>query len=289
MGRVTVNPAIAFKGHVGTPNPPTDFNSIEAAVRGHLSRPPASINDFDTLVALANWQLLDEDATFLNGTPILRGQQPTSYGHFQGFPKVSISVVNFQQTFAANGDLQIGFQININFFVGYPITFSFNFQVGPGLEGLTAHNFTIQPGQTSVFCSFIRTGVASGTNWAITYTGSDQTVYNEIALTPGWSGTATLPSNNFTAWSVLEQGGLFCDNSGWTFGLGTPITHWALNLTVGQTIWLNSQGTTAAANGVYNWGSACDPNFNTSGTIYEVVNGVITQTLACTYPPCGGF
>ncbi|PSL06535.1 hypothetical protein [Cecembia rubra] len=288
MGRVTVNPAIAFKGHVGTPNPPTDFNSIEAAVRGHMSNPPSSINDFDTLVALANWQLLDEQAAQQNGTPILRGQQPTSYGHFQGFPKVSISVVNFQETFAANGDLQIGFQINTNFFVGYPITFSFNFQVGPGIGGLTAHNFTIQAGQTSVFCSFIRTGVAQGTNWSISYTGSDQTVYNEIALTTGWSGTATLPPNNFTAWSVISHGGLFCDNSGWTFG-PSPVTHWALNLTVGSTVWLNSAGTVPAPNGYYNFGSPCDPNFTSSGIIYEVVNGVITQTLSCNYPPCEGL
>jgi hypothetical protein len=289
MARVTETPSIDFKGHQGAPTSPVDYNSIEAAVKGQMSSPPSSINDFDSLVALSNWQMLDENATSVNGTPILRGQQPTSYGHFQGFPKVAISVSNYQEQFFANGDLQIGFQININYFVGYPITFSFNFQVGGGAGGLTNHNFTIPAGQTSVFCSFLRTGVSSGTSWSISYTNIDQTVYNEIAISQGWSGVATLPPTNFTTYSVLSQFGFFCDNSDWNNGLATPITHYAVSLTVGQNVWLNSQGTTAAANGVYNWGSACDPNFNTSGTIYEVVNGVITQTLACTYPPCGGF
>jgi hypothetical protein len=289
MGRITLDPSINFKGHQGAPTSPVDFNSIEAAVKGHLSSPPANINDFDSLVALANWQLLDEQASNLNGTPILRGQQPTSYGHFQGFPKTAITVSNYTDQFFANGDLQIGFQININFFVGYPITFNFDFQVGEGLGGLTSHNFTIPAGQTSVFCSFIRTGVTSGTSWSITYQLADQTFYNEIAISGGWSGVATLPPTNFTAYSVLSQFGLFCDNSDWNNGLATPVTHYAINLTVGQSVWLNSQGTTSAPNGIYNWGSACDPSFNTSGTIYEVVNGVITQTLACTYPPCGIF
>jgi hypothetical protein len=95
MARLPVTPT-SFKGHQGSPSTPIDYNSIELAVRGTLTNPPNSINDFDTLVALANWNLLDEQASNANGTPILRGQQPTSYGQFQGFPKVGINVVKIE-------------------------------------------------------------------------------------------------------------------------------------------------------------------------------------------------
>jgi hypothetical protein len=81
-----------FEGAPTTGTNMADSQSVEAAVKGTLASPPASISNFDALVSNANWQLLDEQATATNNTPILRGQQPTSAGHFQGYPRPSIEV-----------------------------------------------------------------------------------------------------------------------------------------------------------------------------------------------------
>lgn len=147
MGRLPINPATNFKGHVGVLSPPTDFNSIEAAVRGTLSNPPSSINDFDTLVALTNRVLLDEDATASNGTPILRGHTPSSYGHYQGFPKADYQpLVNIVYNDSPMLSVVVGGRIN--HFVGYNISLTVTVNVNNNITLQKQGTYTINQGQT---------------------------------------------------------------------------------------------------------------------------------------------
>lgn len=237
MGRITTIPSQEFKGHVGTPASPTDFNSIEAAVRGTLNNPPASINDFDSLVALANWQLLDEVATAANGTPILRGQQPTSYGHFQGFPRATVIFeIQFFEYDLGGGALDL--LVRLNNRVGYPITLTVRARMTNIINSNTQREVTrtFPAGETQLLFTFEwnSEGWGSSEPYFITLLNSDQSVYEPANLT----GIKERQSGgNFVEYLVqLSSLGYSCH----TPSGPSLVSRWFGPLSVGTTVQNNS-------------------------------------------------
>lgn len=206
MARVTETPSIDFKGHQGAPTSPVDYNSIEAAVKGQMSSPPSSINDFDTLVALSNWQLLDEQATIQNGTPILRGQQPTSYGHFQGFPKVTVSMsINYFEYDSTSGALDLYVQLNNR--VGYPIQMTIRARMTNTINSNTQKDVTLtfQPGETAKIFTFEWNTSTFGASeeYLIEYLNSSESVYPPSNLSGIKTRLSSGPGPGETSYSVL--------------------------------------------------------------------------------------
>lgn len=285
MGLVPMlGPSKTFEGPPTNATNLADENSIQGAIKGTVDDPTPVVKNFSVLAVIAKKDMFVPKRTTV----------PIDTVAFRGFPRPTIVLVS-DYSESSDGDLNISFTITTNNKVGYDIDFTFELRVGffvgapvGGLgEGVSFPVVTLPAGQTSATFNFNREGINFDYPWELSLVSVEPPVYDSHLIidrsgtTEGGSGGGAR-----APFQVLSQLELSCDNSEWSSGFASPITHWAVALVVGEFVYTDEFGSTYVPDGVYNRGSNCDPSFNTDGTIYQVVSGQITSVLTCSYPPC---